>query len=1053
MALIIATQNDRQIRVGPVLAGVTRLDGDFPLLRREDLSVIRNPATAPIVLTLGADYAVTITGATFYVTLTAGAAAGAVFDLIGNAAPVRLGSVVRGGAFSSDAIDGELDRLTVGWQEQGREIGALGVAVDALEGLSTDMDAALAGAEAARAAAEAAQAASEAAADLAEAAAALAQPRVWETAAVLEAQAVPANVLVGEILRYTAGKIGGCRIERVAAMPTTHAGWIRSADRFLPNGTVDAGNGGYWAISPTQKFRPEMIGAPIDLVFASQTVTGGNGYVRSAGTNALAAFRLADQFASVYGLTVYAEEDYFVDSTADAAEFRPTADWVSDTNYRNTIWVRYGVMQRGVWIADPRTKFRGMQIIGQYDRAGVAKPAGNGNLGAIISTGYYYTTGTQAPLADIDIDVRLCRAADTAGQNSDSNIMATIMGYTVSPKIRLGVFGNTNVASQYLCMVHWGAQYSTIGFDDAAADKTPASIIQTYHPVGGVLEFSTEIDNANGHGLEAPYVLSAPGHWQVGRCVSRGMARAYDLLPGDVADAYATARQVGQPGRAIRMAEQNAQGLTDTGTMVQIASVGTSKTTGDVYPGTSTARRRTLAWDIAVEAHNLTAATGVVPTKGILVGGCVDWVDLGKCRIFGAVVAIENEYSTGSVIADLVGSDGVVRHEFSRGGRLRVMTDRGDLAGSGSGINEEGYNTDNALVYIFGSTAATVTTADVAAGATSTPITALVGVDVYAGMPIVIGGQVVHATGYIPDGVPLIEHTPIAAAVASGAAVTVDREAYLDRLEVRGRSSEFGVVVDGGYVAACDLSALQYTGRYGINVVKGHVQLVGGWPRAVGRLTSASVYTVRVQSSGRVSAKGVRIPAPTSRVAAHFQIETAVGAYGSVDLSDCQIESLTGLIQASSPHDRVSMRGCVDFTGAEIFYPDKSLTWAPVVQIGGSNAGMTQVVNSATYLLVGDLIHYMADVTVSNIGVGTGDVTIAGLPFVADQAGGTSQPLGHLAIIGGASISGGLQCRPSTTAATLLLTRQTATSITPITNANIAAGVRIIVAGALRRSV
>lgn len=40
-----------------------------------------------------------------------------------------------------------------------------------------------------------------------------------------------------------AGKIP---VKRVALQPTTHNGWLRTADRFLPNGTVDDTNGGYW---------------------------------------------------------------------------------------------------------------------------------------------------------------------------------------------------------------------------------------------------------------------------------------------------------------------------------------------------------------------------------------------------------------------------------------------------------------------------------------------------------------------------------------------------------------------------------------------------------------------------------------------------------------------------------------------------------------------------------------------------------------------------------------------------------------------------------------
>lgn len=34
--------------------------------------------------------------------------------------------------------------------------------------------------------------------------------------------------------------------KRVAVQPTTHNGWFRSLDRYLPNGNTDATNGGYW---------------------------------------------------------------------------------------------------------------------------------------------------------------------------------------------------------------------------------------------------------------------------------------------------------------------------------------------------------------------------------------------------------------------------------------------------------------------------------------------------------------------------------------------------------------------------------------------------------------------------------------------------------------------------------------------------------------------------------------------------------------------------------------------------------------------------------------
>jgi hypothetical protein len=51
---------------------------------------------------------------------------------------------------------------------------------------------------------------------------------------------------------------------RAASQPS-HAGWIRSKDRYLPNGAIEQTNGGYWALS-NSVVTPEMFGAAADGV-------------------------------------------------------------------------------------------------------------------------------------------------------------------------------------------------------------------------------------------------------------------------------------------------------------------------------------------------------------------------------------------------------------------------------------------------------------------------------------------------------------------------------------------------------------------------------------------------------------------------------------------------------------------------------------------------------------------------------------------------------------------------------------------------------------------
>jgi len=74
--------------------------------------------------------------------------------------------------------------------------------------------------------------------------------------AVLAASTVPAAM--GALLllgRASAGDGGGCRVKRVLAEPAW--GGVRSTDRYLPNGSTDNANGGWWRIDEPI-VRPEM---------------------------------------------------------------------------------------------------------------------------------------------------------------------------------------------------------------------------------------------------------------------------------------------------------------------------------------------------------------------------------------------------------------------------------------------------------------------------------------------------------------------------------------------------------------------------------------------------------------------------------------------------------------------------------------------------------------------------------------------------------------------------------------------------------------------------
>lgn len=83
---------------------------------------------------------------------------------------------------------------------------------------------------------------------------------VLASRAVLALTTVPAALAAVLVLGYAAaGDTVPFAYERVVAEPT-HAGKVRSVDRYLPDGSTDASNGGWWALNVAIA-RPEFFGA------------------------------------------------------------------------------------------------------------------------------------------------------------------------------------------------------------------------------------------------------------------------------------------------------------------------------------------------------------------------------------------------------------------------------------------------------------------------------------------------------------------------------------------------------------------------------------------------------------------------------------------------------------------------------------------------------------------------------------------------------------------------------------------------------------------------
>src|SRR5262249_54953641 len=71
---------------------------------------------------------------------------------------------------------------------------------------------------------------------------------VYELKSTVEGETIPAATRTLRTNGYAVdGDLGAAIYVRVAAAPA-HAGKVRSLDRFLPNGSTDAVNGGWWEL-------------------------------------------------------------------------------------------------------------------------------------------------------------------------------------------------------------------------------------------------------------------------------------------------------------------------------------------------------------------------------------------------------------------------------------------------------------------------------------------------------------------------------------------------------------------------------------------------------------------------------------------------------------------------------------------------------------------------------------------------------------------------------------------------------------------------------------
>lgn len=679
-------------------------------------------------------------------------------------------------------------------------------------------------------------------------------------------------------------------------------------------------SGEWFELNGNQPITVEMFGAKGDLTFSLTGV----GYERTAGTNDLAAWQAAQTFVIAKGKRrIYINGNYYLNGQFT---FEPGVEFVSEMDFANFVWFHYGRLECGFRYFDGDGGcFKRVSVIGQYD-PDTPKPANNGQLGTIGTLGDFYTPDAQTKCSNFEIELLACRAADTVSQNSVTSIMFFLMGYTENAKVKVGLHGKSNVPSLSVVSQHWGCKYDPSSIPPGTEDKVDAVIQETYHPLYNDVQWLTDL-NATDHGLTSAWTLSASGGSTVGPTRGFGFPSPYYILPGDVTDYYAISEQKAAVGKAIRIGFQHftesAPADADAD-LCLILSRGTSKF--EDYAGTAIKIIRQLEFDIKFEGHRIEAISGT-DVSGIRCFGILGNVDLGDCWIYGCgKAAIENEYSVSNVTYRLMGSDGLLRHEYVRGGSiLGSNTSRGDAANSGeSGDDKSGYASSNSAIYIVGNEFATTTTATIAQYATTIPIAALSS-DVCIGMKINVGGQEVEARAFIDNGVPFLITSPLPQAIASfPVVVTVNQLAVVDKLVGNYESSEYGLYVSGGNIKDADLTEVGFTGRYAARLAGNSImRLRGEMPKGVGLITPGSNYTIRVEPGSHLILDGMRIDDVTSRVAQHLQLQRtgSTGPWGTATLLGCSVENVATLATSTLLREVIHMFGCVDYNGAPLIVP------------------------------------------------------------------------------------------------------------------------------------
>lgn len=673
------------------------------------------------------------------------------------------------------------------------------------------------------------------------------------------------------------------------------------------------------------------------------TEDGVNGPTLTAGTNNLTAFKAADAYAFTNNLCVVVPNgQYYIEG-----EFSPTAKWKAASDFGATIWSKISVYEIGINLKQTDAQWGcedgGFKMIGQYDRAGVSKPANAGQLGNIVAMGTFLSGSAQTPMERMSVRVLMRRAKDTASQNSDGAFFSNTMGYCVEYKWQVGVWGDgSNVTSNTgLIQSHWGGLLDDGGAWDITQDPTAYDVLTSYHPENGNIEFINGTIDASAHGLAQVWTRSATINVHMGACSSTGAHRPIYELAGDENGTYAVSAQAGKVGLNNTTGLQKHTEVDPAGLSASEGYTSFDRGTSKTYtaPG-GVARQDQYRHSVTGEGLILETGSGTQILRRLL-GSPDASFDLGPLYLNATSTDVEKaiyyQACSGGVI-DLRQSNRAVHVDWSYLEKLTVNTDLGPLKNvSPNGDFQLGYDSNNAGLVVESARYTTTISANISDGDTSISVAALP-VGVPKGTKLFVGGKPLVTTRYASEAGTEIEVKPSPYAVTSGASVAIELIAEIDELISEISSSEFGIMMRGGKINKADLTGMNGQGRYaayldthdggdGPTSIPSVLRVVGGSMPIIGRIGSFSGtptgYTIRIQPRCRAIIKDVDIPANPD-IVAHVQAVRvgASGEWGSVHFDGCRIEDPTTLVSATVLAESVSLTNCVDYEGAPVTISD-----------------------------------------------------------------------------------------------------------------------------------